>query len=158
MTLQHILHDSRSCSTAFIAKQYPVLCIATREETGEHDQSSTALAITAVVLGCALGATPAAAEETKPMQTGAASWYGPGFHGKRTANGETFNTHDLTAAHKTLPFGTKVRVTNERTGKSVVVRINDRGPYAHGRVIDLSKAAAETVGISGVGKVTLAAL
>ena len=93
-------------------------------------KASTALAITAVVLGCALGVTAAPAEETKPIQTGAASWYGPGFHGKRTANGETFNTSDLTAAHKTLPFGTKVRVTNERTGKSVVVRINDRGPYA----------------------------
>ena len=89
---------------------------------------------------------------------GAASWYGPGFHGKRTANGETFNTNALTAAHKTLPFGTEVRVTNERTGKSVVVRINDRGPYAHGRVIDLSKAAAEAVSISGVEKVTLAKL
>ena len=120
-------------------------------------KASTALAITAVLFSCAL-ATPAAAEEIKPVQTGAASWYGPGFHGKRTANGETFNTHALTAAHKTLPFGTEVRVTNERTGKSVVVRINDRGPYAHGRVIDLSKAAAEAVGISGVGKVTLAKL
>src|SRR3954466_15335617 len=100
---------------------------------------STALAITAVLLGCAL-ATPAAAEETQPIQTGAASWYGPGFHGKRTANGETFNTHALTAAHKTLPFGTKLRVTNERTGKSVVVRINDRGPYAIMR--SMSRATA----------------
>src|SRR5215207_8008990 len=119
---------------------------------------SHALAITAVVLGCALGAIPAAAKDTKPIQTGAASWYGPGFHGKKTANGERFNTNALTAAHKTLPFGTKLQVTNERTGKSVVVRINDRGPYAHGRVIDLSKAAAQAVGIEGVGQVTLAAL
>jgi rare lipoprotein A len=116
------------------------------------------LAITAAVLGCALGATSAVAEDAKPLQKGVASWYGPGFHGKKTANGERFNTNDLTAAHKTLPFGTKLQVTNERTGKSVVVRINDRGPYAHGRVIDLSKAAAEAVGISGVGQVTLAAL
>ena len=120
-------------------------------------KACNALAITALLLGGALAA-PAAAEESKPIQTGAASWYGPGFHGKKTANGERFNTHDLTAAHKTLPFGTKVRVTNEQTGKSVVVRINDRGPYAHGRVIDLSKAAAEAVGISGVGQVTLASL
>jgi rare lipoprotein A len=82
----------------------------------------------------------------------------PGTVLARTANGETFNTNALTAAHKTLPFGTQVRVKNERTGKSVVVRINDRGPYAYGRVIDLSKAAAEAVGISGVGQVTLAAL
>src|SRR4051794_699879 len=120
---------------------------------------STALAITAVALGCALGATTSvSAEDAKPPQKGVASWYGPGFHGKKTANGERFNTHALTAAHKTLPFDTKVRVTNERTGKSVVVRINDRGPYAHGRVIDLSKAAAEAVGLSDIAQVTLAAL
>src|SRR5919205_3374465 len=111
-------------------------------------KASNALAITALVLGSALAATPAATEESKPIQTGAASWYGPGFHGKPTASGEPFNTNELTAAHKTLPFGTKVRVTNERTGKSVVVRINDRGPYAHGRVIDLSKPAAEAAGLS----------
>src|SRR5215217_3975922 len=121
-------------------------------------KASTALAITALLLGCALGGSSASGEETQPIQTGAASWYGPGFHGKRTANGERFNTHALTAAHKTLPFGTQLRVTNERTGTSVVVRINDRGPYAHGRVIDLSKAAAEAVGILSVGTVTLAKL
>src|SRR4051812_46836450 len=79
----------------------------------------TATALTAVVLGCTLGLSVA---QAKPLQSGAASWYGPGFHGKRTANGERFNTHALTAAHKSLPFGTKVRVTNERTGRSVVVR------------------------------------
>src|SRR3954452_9021472 len=119
---------------------------------------SSPLAITVVALTCTLGAVSAPAEETQPIQTGAASWYGPGFHGKRTANGERFNTHALTAAHKTLPFGTQLRVTNERTGQSVVVRINDRGPYARGRVIDLSKAAADAVGFLGVGMVTLAKL
>ena len=122
-------------------------------------RSLKALAITAVALGGMLGVASATlADDATPIQSGAASWYGPGFHGKRTANGETFNTRALTAAHKTLPFGTQLRVTNERTGMSVVVRINDRGPYAHGRIIDLSKAAAQAVGISGVGKVTLAAL
>src|SRR3954469_9768550 len=90
------------------------------------------IALAATVLGCSLGSTAASAEEAKPLGKGVASWYGPGFHGKKTANGERFNTNDLTAAHKTLPFGTEVRVTNERTGKSVVVRINDRGPYATG--------------------------
>jgi len=134
-------------------------CASQQERKPESmTRPSTALAITAVVLGCAPGSAPAAAEDAKPLQKGVASWYGPGFHGKKTANGERFNTNALTAAHKTLPFGTEVRVTNERTGKSVVVRINDRGPYAHGRVIDLSKAAADAVGISGVGKVTLAKL
>ncbi|WP_414474259.1 septal ring lytic transglycosylase RlpA family protein [Microvirga sp. M2] len=92
----------------------------------------------------------------KVVQSGRASWYGPGFHGRRTASGETFNTNDLTAAHRTLPFGTRVRVVNKRTGKSVVVRINDRGPYAHGRVIDLSRASAQAIGLTGVASVTVA--
>lgn len=74
-------------------------------------------------------------------QSGKASWYGPGFHGRTTANGERYNMHAMTAAHKTLPFGTMVRVINKRNGKSVTLRINDRGPYKAGRIIDLSKAA-----------------
>jgi rare lipoprotein A len=92
----------------------------------------------------------------KVVQSGPASWYGPGFQGRRTASGETFDTNELTAAHRTLPFGTRVRVVNERTGRSVVVRINDRGPYAHGRVIDLSHASAQAIGLMGVGSVTVA--
>ncbi len=82
---------------------------------------------------------------------GWASWYGPGFDGGQTANGETFNQYDLTAAHPSLPFGTKVRVTNQDNGQSVVVRINDRGPYAGGRVLDLSTGAAEAIGMIGSG-------
>jgi len=82
---------------------------------------------------------------------GWASWYGPGFDGNLTANGETFNQYDLTAAHPSLPFGTTVRVTNKDNGQSVVVRINDRGPYAGGRVLDLSKGAAEAIGMIGSG-------
>ena len=87
-----------------------------------------------------------------------ASWYGPGFQGRRTANGERFNTHELTAAHRSLPFGTRVRVTNKTNGRSVVVRINDRGHYAGGRVIDLSNASAQAIGVSGVAKVSVARL
>jgi len=78
---------------------------------------------------------------------GEASWYGPGYHGRTTASGEKFNQNAMTAAHKTLPFNTNVRVTDLATGKSVVVRINDRGPYAKGRIIDLSKRAAERLGM-----------
>ncbi len=91
---------------------------------------------------------------------GQASWYGPGFHGNRTANGERFNQYDLTAAHPYLAFGTQVRVTNNYTGRSVVVRINDRGPYAGGRIIDLSAGAAEAIGLksSGVGPVSVEVL
>jgi rare lipoprotein A len=92
------------------------------------------------------------------VQQGKASWYGPGLHGRRTASGEVFNSRDMTAAHRTLPFGTRVRVTNRKTGRSAVVRINDRGPYAHGRIIDLSKASAEALGISGVASVELVML
>ncbi len=98
-------------------------------------------------------AEPAAAGQR--VQNGQASWYGPGFHGRRTASGETFDTNALTAAHRSLPFGTRVRVVNKRTGRSVVVRINDRGPYAHGRVIDLSRASAQAIGITGVGTVEM---
>ncbi|ABY28562.1 septal ring lytic transglycosylase RlpA family protein [Methylorubrum extorquens] len=88
-------------------------------------------------------------------QSGAASWYGPGFHGRLTASGERFNTHAMTAAHRTLPFGARVRVTNKSNGRSVVVRINDRGPFVVDRVIDLSKASAGAIGVSGVAKVSL---
>ncbi|MBC6717476.1 MULTISPECIES: septal ring lytic transglycosylase RlpA family protein [Aurantimonas] len=100
--------------------------------------------------------TPVVAE-TKSAASGSASYYGKRFHGRRTANGESFNMNSMTAAHKTLPFGTKVRVTNRRNGKSVVVRINDRGPYHGGRIIDLSRAAASKIGMihSGTAKVSL---
>ena len=73
------------------------------------------------------------------------SYYGSKFHGKRTASGSIFNMHSLTAAHKTLPFGTKVRVTNQKTKQSVIVKITDRGPFIRGRILDLSKAAASKI-------------
>lgn len=86
-------------------------------------------------------------------QSGRVSWYGPGFHGRRTANGETFNTHDLTMAHRSLPFGSEVRVTNLVNGRSVVLRVNDRGPYVRGRIADLSNAAARQLGFVDDGVV-----
>ena len=93
-----------------------------------------------------------------PMPGGMASWYGAELAGHRTASGERFNPGDLTAAHRTLPLGSRVRVTYQ--GRSVVVRINDRGPFARGRVIDLSRAAAEQIGLrrAGSGRVELARL
>ena len=78
---------------------------------------------------------------------------GDGFHGRRTANGERFDALGFTAAHRHLPFGTKLRVTNPRTGQSVIVRINDRGPFIHGRGIDLSTGAARMIGIRGTAPV-----
>ena len=90
-------------------------------------------------------------EKYTHFQTGMASYYGGSWHGKKTANGEIFNENSLTAAHKTLPFGTKVKVTNLDNGKSVVVRINNRGPYSKGRVIDLSKAAFSKIASTSKG-------
>jgi rare lipoprotein A len=92
--------------------------------------------------------------------SGIASWYGPRFHGRQTANGEKYNMNALTAAHKSLPFGTLVRVTNLANRVQTVVRINDRGPYVGDRLIDLSKAAARAVGMldSGVSQVKLEVL
>jgi rare lipoprotein A len=86
---------------------------------------------------------------------GNASWYGPGFQGHRTASGERFNSGGFTAAHRSLPFGTRVRVTNNATGRSVVVRINDRGPFVRGRQIDLAAGAARAIGMSGTSYVSM---
>lgn len=96
-------------------------------------------------------ATILACVGTASAACGKASWYGPGFHGRTTANGERFNMGAMTAAHKSMPFGTKLKVTNSRTGKSVVVRINDRGPFVRGRMLDLSKAAATRIGMIKTG-------
>lgn len=83
---------------------------------------------------------------------GKASWYGSRFHGRRTASGERFDMNDLTAAHRTLPFGTRVRVRHVGNGREVVVRINDRGPHAGGRIIDLSRAAAAALDLLQAGE------
>jgi peptidoglycan lytic transglycosylase len=91
------------------------------------------------------------AEDWNYDETGIASWYGEQFHGKYTANGETFDLNQLTAAHRTLPMPTVVRVTNLENGRSIEVRVNDRGPYARGRILDLSRRAAQLLGFEGQG-------
>ncbi len=83
----------------------------------------------------------------EPIPDMLASWYGPGFHGRTTANGETYDQFDLSAAHKSLKFGTLLRVTNKSNGKSIIVRINDRGPYVGDRELDLSYGAARALGL-----------
>ncbi|WP_420565537.1 septal ring lytic transglycosylase RlpA family protein [Thalassobaculum sp.] len=90
-------------------------------------------------------------EEWDYAETGIASWYGPGFHGKSTANGEVFDENALTAAHRTLPMPSIVRVTNLDNGRSIVVRVNDRGPFAHGRIIDMSRRSAQLLGFMNKG-------
>ena len=84
-------------------------------------------------------------------QVGMASWYGGAFHGRKTASGERFNQNAMTCAHRTARFGTHLRVTDLRTGRSITCRVNDRGPFAGGRIVDLSKAAAVRLGIIGRG-------
>ncbi|MEQ8397272.1 septal ring lytic transglycosylase RlpA family protein [Thalassobaculum sp.] len=90
-------------------------------------------------------------EDWEYVETGIASWYGPGFHGRSTANGETFDENDVTAAHRTLPLPSVVRVTNLTNGRALVVRVNDRGPFAHGRIIDLSRRSAQLLGFERQG-------
>jgi len=97
------------------------------------------------------GLEPAESFRVGQVLTGEASYYGPGFHGKLTANGETYNQNDMTCAHKTLPFNTKLRITLTATGKSVVVRVNDRGPYKRNRMLDLSVEAARRLGLTEMG-------
>ena len=95
--------------------------------------------------------TPVEAESFRSAGSGSASFYADRFNGRRTASGEAFSNSAMTAAHRTLPFGTMVRVTNPANGKSVTVRINDRGPFTRGRLIDVSRAAASELGFVGRG-------
>jgi len=87
----------------------------------------------------------------RPIQSGTASWYGGKFHGRKTASGERYDMYEMTAAHRTLPFGTLVEVRNPQNGRAVVVRINDRGPFAKDRILDVSYAAASELGLVGPG-------
>lgn len=117
-------------------------------------------ALTAALVSCAIFPPLDSGIETAQAHlqsefSGAASYYGGKFHGRTTANGERFDMNAMTAAHRTLPFDTRLRVTNRDNGKTVVVRINDRGPYAHGRVIDLSQGAAAIIGMIEAGVTTV---
>jgi rare lipoprotein A len=113
-----------------------------------------ALGLAGALAGCSAARKPKpvpVVAESGTTQTGIASWYGPGFHGRRTSSGEIYNQFDLTAAHQTLPHGTRVRVTNLTNGRTVQVRINDRGPFVDDRIIDLSYAAARQIDMIGPG-------
>lgn len=119
--------------------------------------TANALLSLAAIAGTAGGCARAPAPE--PMRTvesgwqqeGEASWYGPGFHGRQTASGEVYDMEAMTAAHNQLPFGSRIRVVNLDNGRETRVRINDRGPFARGRVLDLSRAAARAIGMLGPG-------
>ncbi len=128
---------------------FPVVAIAAPSKQTQPDASAT------VVDKPVTAASKDLESLTRRVIQGVASWYGPGFHGRRSASGERFNQNAMTAAHRSLPFGTRVRVTNLNNGSSVEVRINDRGPFTRGRIIDLSKGAAQAIGLmrSGVAPV-----
>jgi rare lipoprotein A len=110
-----------------------------------------ALVACLLVTGCSLFREPSPPPIVDGVQEGIASWYGPGFHGNRTANGEIYDQYELTAAHPSLPHGTRVMVTNLTNGRAIEVRINDRGPFVGGRAIDLSYAAAQAIHMVGPG-------
>jgi rare lipoprotein A len=112
-----------------------------------------ALAALALLAGCsrAVMTTPSVPPVTGMEEVGMASWYGAPHHGRRTASGEVYDMHQLTAAHKTLPFGTRLLVTNRETSQSAEVRVNDRGPFVEGRILDVSYAAARLLGAVGSG-------
>jgi rare lipoprotein A len=131
-----------------------------RRSGGRHPGASLLFATVALLAGCATAPrgdqpsneVPTMKAPGAELGRGKASWYGPGFHGKRTASGERFDMDAFTAAHRTLPFGTRVRVRNNQNGREVVVRINDRGPWVGDRIIDLSKAAAAALGLLQAGE------
>jgi rare lipoprotein A len=118
---------------------------------------AAALIVTGVLAGCSTVPEavrpPVSDDLLRPLQTGYASWYGKSHQGRRTTSGEAFDMNKLTAAHPALPMGTRLRVTNLRNGRSVTVRVNDRGPFVDGRIVDLSYAAARKIDALGDGVV-----
>jgi rare lipoprotein A (peptidoglycan hydrolase) len=126
----------------------PGLNPGTRTDEGHsplrnHIAMFPAAASAAVILSCG--------SATAFQQSGMASYYGPELHGRRTASGERFNQHGMTAAHRTVAFGSRLKVTNLSNGRSVVVRVNDRGPFIRGRIVDVSAGAARQIGMHGRG-------
>ena len=139
-----------ACAQSSVVTQKSELAGASRQASLEHSRRTLPETIKRVAVK--KKHTPFAshknAGETQVSAHGVASFY---TEGTQTANGEKFNTHELTAAHRTLPFGTRLRVTNVATGRSVTVRVNDRGPFIRGRVVDVTYSAAETLGMVGGG-------
>ena len=126
----------------------------TRDNLGRSSAARVLIATLPLLLTVACSVNPRAGNGPslgRPMQKGMASWYGPGYEGNMTASGEKYNPNAITAAHPSLPFNSKVKVVNLDNGKELIVRINDRGPFVQGRVIDLSRASAEQIGMLHAG-------
>jgi rare lipoprotein A len=147
--LEYSLKLVNSIRTILGAQQIPANFLKLAESQSPEQ------ALTACLNHTALPSLNIAPDNFSPNFSGHASWYGGKFHGRRTSNGDRFDMHGLTAAHRTLPFGTKLLVMNRRTGASCVVQVNDRGPFVDDRVIDLSRGAAEKLNMlsSGVAMV-----
>lgn len=122
-------------------------CSQTRDAARENSVVSSPVPADLIVPAAGSPAPDPLTQAPRRSQTGIASWYGDRFHGRRTASGEPYDMHDLTAAHPDLPLRSLARVTRLDTGASVVVRINDRGPFVNGRIVDLSRAAAQMLGL-----------
>src|SRR2546423_1731703 len=137
-----------ACAQSSVVTQKSELTAASRRASLEHNRTTSVVPHVAVTKKHSPFASEKNAAETQLASHGVASFY---TEGTQTANGERFDTHKLTAAHRTLPFGTRLRVTNVTTGRSVTVRVNDRGPFVPGRVVDVSYSAAETLGMAGTG-------
>lgn len=151
---------NRARSTRVVSAPQPKAAQSAVEEPEAHLPLSPSPVVAKVPSTFDATPTPVIAKVPLPPQstvveTGLASWYGPGFHGKLTASGDVFNQEKLTAAHRTLPWGSRVRVVNLANGKSVVVQINDRGPAVKSRIIDVSRAAARALGMVEAGTATV---
>ncbi len=155
---------ARSLRTALIAAAIGMapLAASTAASPADGSLSLEASSVTVEIVPVApaplpeeAASAPVEMPETTSLGSGTASYYASKFHGRRTASGEAFDNRAMTAAHRTLPFGSLVRVTNPATGRSVIVRINDRGPFTRGRMIDVSRAAAEELGLVARGHATV---
>ncbi|MGZ3353162.1 MAG: septal ring lytic transglycosylase RlpA family protein [Xanthobacteraceae bacterium] len=135
-----------ACARSSVVSQHSGLFAPTRQASLHHER--TTASVPSPRVASTAQRAPFAPSATGTKMAGVASFY---TEGERTASGEKFDTHELTAAHPTLPFGTKLRVTNVATGRSVTVRVNDRGPYVRGRVVDVSYSAAQSLGMVGKG-------
>ncbi len=134
-----------------IAIIFSVIFISSCGTTSRSSRTVSSKSSTAPRTAISISSSSSSKKNMSALESGMASWYGPNFHGKLTANGETYDMNGFTAAHRTLPFNTEVLVENLDNGKTVKVRINDRGPFAKDRVIDLSKSAASKVDMIGPG-------
>jgi rare lipoprotein A len=135
-----------ACAQSSVVSQHSGVFAPSRQASLQHER--TTRSVTSPRVASTRRHTPFASSAAGTKMAGVASFYS---EGERTASGEKFDAHELTAAHPTLPFGTKLRVTNVATGRSVTVRVNDRGPFVHGRVVDVSYSAAQSLGMVGKG-------